>query len=127
MKFVYIKIKNVLTTSLLAGIKASRKKFRTIPTKGDGRPSPQRSFLFLEGVVGFSVPSIISAAFLRNTCLLDRVQKVVDCDWWIPNRFVCFCVSLGSLLVIVKFGAIIDLFALKIFSGLSYSYGHLQE
>ena len=48
----------------------------------------------------------------------------MGCDRWISISFVCFCVSLDSLLVIVKFGAIIDLFALKIFS---YSRGHLQK
>ena len=52
--------------------------------------------------------------------LLERVQVMV-CDWWISIRFVCFCVSLDSLLVIVYFGVIIDLFASKIFSDLSCS------
>ena len=78
--------------------------------------------------MGFSVPTTISADFLRNTCLLERAQKVVGCDWWISICFVCFCVSVGSLLVIVQFGAIIDSFASKIFSDRSsYSSGHPQE
>ena len=33
-----------------------------------------------EGYLGFSVPSIILADLLRNTCLLVRVQKVMVCD-----------------------------------------------
>ena len=108
--------------------KPEEKKFWTILTKGDGRPSAQRSFLLFEVIVGFSVPSTILADFLRNTCLLERVQIVVGCDWWISIRFVCFCVSVGSLLLTVQFGAIIDLFASKMFADLSsYSWGSLAR
>ena len=48
--------------------------------------------------LGFSVPSIILADLLGNTCLLARVQKVMVCDsglvdfdqfcWFRVSRFV---------------------------------------
>jgi len=37
-------------------------------------------FANFEGFLGFSVPSIILADLLGNTCLLARVQKVMVCD-----------------------------------------------
>ena len=46
----------------------------------------------------------------------------MDCDWGISIRFVCICVPLGSLLVIVQFEAIIDLFTSKIFSQWSFLF-----
>ena len=38
----------------------------------------QRSFLLFEGILGFSVPSIILADLLGNRCLGERVQKVMS-------------------------------------------------
>ena len=38
----------------------------------------QRSFLLYEGILGFSVPSIILADLQGNRCLLERVQKVMS-------------------------------------------------
>ena len=48
-----------------------------------------------EGFLGFSVPSIILADLLRNTCLLVRVQKVMICDTRLVDfdPFCLFCVS----------------------------------
>ena len=40
----------------------------------------QRVFLKFEGILGFSVPSIIFADLLGNTFLVERVQKVMVCD-----------------------------------------------
>ena len=33
------------------------------------------------------------AVLLRNCSLLQQVQKVMVCDWWISISFVCFCIS----------------------------------
>ena len=41
-------------------------------------------------ILGISVPSIILADLLGNTCLLAQVQKVQVCDWWISIRLVYF-------------------------------------
>ena len=41
----------------------------------------------------FSLPSIILADLLGNRNLLQRVLKVMVCDWGISSRFVCCCVS----------------------------------
>ena len=72
----------------------------------------QRVFLKFEGILGFSVPSIIFADLLGNTFLVERVQKVMVCDlWYVIGGFwsVWFAfVFQGSLLVIVLFWAIID-------------------
>ena len=38
------------------------------------------NFANFEGFLGFSVPSIILADLLGNTCLLARVQKAMVCD-----------------------------------------------
>ena len=67
-----------------------------------------KDILFFKGILGFSVASIILVNLLGNTCLLEQVQKVMVCDRWISICFVCFCVSLVLLLVIVQFGAIIE-------------------
>ena len=37
-------------------------------------------FANVRGILGFSVPSIVLADLLGNTCLLARVQKVIVCD-----------------------------------------------
>ena len=37
------------------------------------------------------------ADLLGNICSLERVQKVMICDWWILIRFVCFFVTYYSL------------------------------
>ena len=65
-------------------------------------------FANLQGILSFSVLSIILAGLLGISCLLEQVQKDMICDWWLSIHFVCFCVSLGSVLVIVQFRAIID-------------------
>ena len=46
-------------------------------------------------ILGFSVPSIILADLLGNTCLLARVQKVMVCDSWLVDldSFCSFHVS----------------------------------
>ena len=56
-------------------------------------------FANFEGIKAFSVPSIILADLVGNTCLLARVQNVMvwTRDWWISLRFDCF-VFQGSLL-----------------------------
>ena len=41
----------------------------------------------------FSLPSIILADLVGNGNLLQRVLKVMVCDWGISSRFVCCCVS----------------------------------
>ena len=41
----------------------------------------------------FSLSSIILADLLGNRNLLQRVLKVMVCDWGISSRFVCCCVS----------------------------------
>ena len=47
----------------------------------------------------FSLPSIILAHLLGNRSFLQRVQKVMFCDWSISIHFVCFKVRyLWSLL-----------------------------
>ena len=53
----------------------------------------QGLFLLFEEILDFSVASIISADLLRNKHLLEQVQKVMVCSWWILIRFICFCVS----------------------------------
>ena len=82
----------------LAGIKANRKKFLNNLNYKTATAAHQRSFLLFERISEFSVPSIILADLLGKRCSLERVKKVMVCDWWISIRFVCFCVSLGSLL-----------------------------
>lgn len=37
-------------------------------------------FAKFEGILGFSVPSIITADLLGNTCLISRIEKVMVCD-----------------------------------------------
>ena len=56
----------------------------------------------VERILGFSVPSIILADLLGNTCLLARIQKgkrswFLISDWWISIRFVCFVFQTSSL------------------------------
>ena len=65
-------------------------------------------FANFKGIPSFSVWSIILVGLLGISCLLERVQKDMICDWWLSIQFVCFCVSLDSLLVIVQFSAVID-------------------
>ena len=50
-------------------------------------------------ILGFSVPSIILADLLGNTCLLARVQKVIVCDSWLVDLdpFCLFRVSMFVL------------------------------
>ena len=47
-----------------------------------------------EGILGFSVPSVILADLLGNTCLFARVQKVMVCDSGLVDfdLFCLFCV-----------------------------------
>ena len=40
----------------------------------------------------FSLPSIILVDLLGNKSLLQQAQKVMVCELWILNRFVCFSV-----------------------------------
>ena len=49
-------------------------------------------FANFKGFLGFSVPSIILADLLGNTCLLFKFKRswFVIHDWWISVRFVCF-------------------------------------
>ena len=51
--------------------------------------TPLHEFRVVEGsglwAPGFSVPSIILADLLGNTCLLARVQKVMVCDLWLVD------------------------------------------
>ena len=47
------------------------------------RNSSYRALCF--GNFGFSVPLIILADLLGNTCLLAQVQKVIVCDSWLVN------------------------------------------
>ena len=47
-------------------------------------------FANFEGILGFSVPSIILTDLLGNTCLPARVQKVMVCDSWLVD-FDPFC------------------------------------
>ena len=82
----------------LAGINASGKKFLNNLNYKTATAAHQRSFLLFERISDFSVPSIILTDLLGKRCSLEQVQKVMVCDWWISIRFVCFCVSLGSLL-----------------------------
>ena len=51
----------------------------------------------------FSLPSIILADLSGNRNLLQQVQKVMACDWWLVNFRSVLCVSVfqGLLLVIV--------------------------
>ena len=62
-------------------------------------------FADVEGILGFSVPSIILANLLGNTRLFVRVQRVRFCDLWLvaldPSGFFCIsrfvaCDSPGS-------------------------------
>ena len=62
-------------------------------------------FANFEGILSFSVPSIILADLLGNMFI---------CDWCISIHFVSFCVQ-GSLLVIALFRATIDQFSSKLF------------
>ena len=84
-------------------------------------------FTDVEGILGFSVPSIILAKLLGNTRLFVRVQKVRFCDLWLvaldPSGFFCVsrfvaCDSPGS--------GNNRLVCFEDFSDLSYSC-HLQE
>ena len=84
-------------------------------------------FADVEGILGFSVPSIILANLLENTRLFVRVQKVRFCDLWLvaldPSGFFCVsrfvaCDSPGS--------GNNRLVCFEDFSDLSYSC-HLQE
>ena len=49
-------------------------------------------FANFEGILGFSVPSIILADLLGNNVHLHEFKRswIVICDWWISIRFVCF-------------------------------------
>ena len=47
-------------------------------------------FANFEGILGFSVPSIITADLLGNTYLLSRIEKVMVCDSWVVV-FDLFC------------------------------------
>ena len=75
MMFVEIMLKHVLTTPGLA--------------------AHQTSFLLFAGICVCSVNHL--ADLLGNICSLERVQKVMICDWWILIRFVCFFVAYYSL------------------------------
>ena len=65
----------------------------------------QRSFLLFEGILGFSVPSIILADLLGNRCLVERAQKVMSL--WLVD-FDPFWLFLSFIGFIAQFGAIID-------------------
>ena len=56
-------------------------------------------FAKFEGIWGFSVPSILLADLLGNTCLLARAQKVLVCDSWLVafDPFCLFRVSRALL------------------------------
>ena len=56
-------------------------------------------FAKFEGIWGFSVPSILLADLLGNTCLLARTQKVLVCDSWLLafDPFCLFRVSRALL------------------------------
>ena len=80
-------------------------------------------FADVEGILGFSVPSIILANLLGNTRLFVRVQKVRFCGLLDPSGFFCVsrfvaCDSPGS--------GNNRLVCFEDFSDLSYSC-HLQE
>ena len=65
----------------------------------------QRSFLLFEGILGFSVPSIILADLLGNRCLVERIQKVMSL--WLVD-FDPFWLFLSFIGFTAQFGAIID-------------------
>ena len=60
------KLKNVLTTSGLAEIKASCKEIVNSPNYKKATAAHQRLFLLFKGILGFSVPSIILAGLPRK-------------------------------------------------------------
>ena len=78
-------------------------RFPSLPSaklKHEGPPSTARASpwllysqircIYILYILGISVPSIILADLLGNTCLLAQVQKVLVCDWWISIRLVYF-------------------------------------
>ena len=62
---------NVLTMSGLAGIKASSKEDSNYEK---ATAAHQRLFLLFEGILGFSIVSIILAHLLGNRCSLEGVE-----------------------------------------------------
>ena len=79
----------------------------------------------LEGILGFSVVSIILANLLGNRCSFQRFQKVtvVIYGWWISIRFYfkvrCLCMRVLFRAIIGLFAAVLLIFSFFLFLGLT--------
>ena len=79
----------------------------------------------LEGILGFSVVSIILANHLGHRCSFQRFQKVtvVIYGWWISIRFYfkvrCLCMRVLFRAIIGLFAAVFLIFSFFLFLGLT--------